>query len=178
METLIDEAGQFYIVHPNELDFNRNNELQIISFNDNYLNKAEKIFLLSKDKNYIDSSNKLTPYGNLVTNLSFLFVSDEEESPIVDIKIATLLLDLFALGTNSVDSELFKMMILFVIFKLFKQSTLRFDRIKIDGKADFLVKSSIIPDYLFNAIDVNKIIEKLNIISLLGFRRFIFIRLE
>ena len=159
METLEDKSGSFYIVHPNELDFNRNDELKIVSFRENYLNKAEKIFLLSRTKNYINSNNKLTPYGKLVTNLSTLFISEDDENPIVDIKISTLFLDMFAFGYNSVDSELFKMSILFVIFK---QNIFRFNLIKIYGKADFLIKSSIISPYLYTAIDIDKIILKLH----------------
>ncbi len=159
IETLIDRTGKFYIVHPNELEFERDfiNDLNILNNNPKISNTPEKIFQINKSKKLIDDSNKLTPYGQLVSSISDLFVSDMENIS-TDTKIATLILDTIGLGFN-VDSELFKMVILFAIFK---ENRIQYKKMNMTGKADYLIQSSIIPDQLFNFLPIDKIIEKLN----------------
>jgi len=161
INSLIDESGQFFIVHPNELDFIRDiNDLKIISKQKNYYNKAEKIFKLVKLKNYIDyTTNKISPYGNLVINLMNLFIISEDEESSLDLNISTLILDLISLN-NDVESDIFKMIILFIIFK---ESKIRFKIINSNGIADFLIYSNTIPNFMFKIINIDLIISKLNI---------------
>lgn len=160
LNTLIDESGKFYIIHPNELDFTRDmNNLEIIEKISNYYNKADKIFQLSKLKGYIDpDTDKISSYGELAINLMDIFISQEDEESAPDIKISTLLLDLISLGFD-VESELFKMIILFVISK---DSRDKFEQIQRNGVADFLIFASIIPSFMFTIINIDSIISKLN----------------
>lgn len=160
IDTLIDESGKFFIIHPNELDFTRDiKNLEIISRLSNYYNKANKIFQLSILKGYIsDLTNRLSPYGELVINLMNVFISEEEEESSQDLKITTLILDLISLGYD-VESELFRMIILFVIFK---GSKYKFKFIDLIGNADFLIYSSMIPYFMYKIIDIDLIISKVN----------------
>jgi hypothetical protein len=160
IKTLIDNEGKFYIVHPNELDFNRDikDDLKILEYNSKYSNKPNKIFELSKLKKYIDKEDRLTSYGELINYIGDLFTSDDE-SMNSDIKISTLVLDMLSLGFDT-DSEIFRQILLFIIFKQSSRN-IRFDKIKITDKADFLIKSSIIPISLYSIIQIDKIILKL-----------------
>lgn len=156
--TLIDEEGKFYIVHPNELDFTRDdlNDLEIIERKPTYTNTPKKIFDISKAKKILDNSDRLTQYGTLLSNISELFISDSESAS-SDIKISSLILDLISLGYE-VETELFRMILLFIIFK---ELRIQYKFVGIDGKADFLIMSNLIPIKLFSIIPIDKIIENL-----------------
>jgi dephospho-CoA kinase len=151
-KTLIDEDGTFYIIHPNEDNFKRNlpTSLKIIS-RENYANKPSKVIELNKERGIIDSNNRKTPYGDLITNLDELFVTS-------DIKNITLILDALSLGI-SLDSMVFKNILLFIIFK---NGSYKFKNEKLTGYSDLIIFSSLIPDAFFKKIDIANIIINLD----------------
>lgn len=150
-ETIIDPNGKFYLIHPNEDNFVRNSQLEIIKRTD-YLNKPQRIIEYNKTKNIIDSNNKKTPYGELISNLEDLLETS-------DIKNIGLILDALALKI-SLDSEVFQNILLYIIIK---NGNYSFGKSKISGKSDLILKINMIPKEFLNKIDVVlHIIEELN----------------
>jgi hypothetical protein len=158
LETLIDEDGKFYIIHPNEDYWIRNPEnLQITSksLKPNYSNKVIKVIEYAKIMGIIGNNNLLTKYGELINNISDFIDEIGENS----IELIRIILDCESFNIAK-DSELYKNIILFLVFK-----TTEFN-IKLSnylvGKADYLIYSSIIDSSFFNKITLNQIINKFN----------------
>ena len=152
LESLIDETGKFYIIHPNEDYWLRNPEtLEIISKNvkPNYSNKITKSFEYGKTIGLIGIDNMLTPYGKLINAMSE-FMEFSENS----IDFTKIILDGLSFNIQ-VDSEVFKNLLMFIVFRTttftFKVSNY------LTGKADYLIYSRLINDKLFNAISFDDI---------------------
>jgi hypothetical protein len=149
LETLEDNVGKFFIVHPGEDYFIRNPKtLEIIETLPNYSNKVTKAFNYGKALGMISDSNLLTPYGILINSMvDFLEISDNP------VDFTRVILDCFSFNVEF-NSDVFKNILLYVVFKT---TTLNF---KISnylvGKADFLIYSSMIADEFYNGIDFEK----------------------
>ena len=173
INSLIDDNGIFFITHPNENDFirginiltignktgyydNNNNfvefktniidkRLDIIKKNDTYKNKIEIIINNLKKEGIIDENNLLSPYGNLLSNLYSLMLEY-----ITNTKFIKMILDCFAFSI-SINSSIFKNILLFIIQNGFITKNIDLKPSKgLYGKSDYLIKSSVIPDNLFN----------------------------
>ena len=166
LETLEDNDGLFYIIHPDEDYFNRDIELNILSkdLKPNYSNKINKTINYGKINGIIGYDNLLTPYGDLINNMvDFLeFI----ETPI---DFTKLILDCFSFNID-INSSIFKNILMFIVFKT---STYNFKiSNNITGSADFLIYAGIIDDSLFTAIKYEDII-KLCDSELLNFNKII-----
>lgn len=152
LETLEDESGVFYIIHPNEDYFERNPfTLEIIRKNvlSGYLNKVIRAFELGKITGMIGENNILTNYGILVNSLSdFLELSDNS------IEFTKMLLDCYSLEIKTNHPDVFKNILMFIIFR-----TTNFN-FKVPnymvGKADYLILTGLIDNSLFNRLDFIK----------------------
>lgn len=140
--TIIDPNGKFYLIHPNEDNFVRDIELNIIE-RINYVNKPERIIDYNKTKNIIDKENRLTPYGQLIVRLEDLLMTG-------DTKYINLLLDLLAFKIP-LNSKIFNNILLFVILK---NGNYSFGKSRIKGKSDLLLKIQTIPEEFLNKIDI------------------------
>jgi hypothetical protein len=157
IDDLIDNKGIFYIIHPNEDDFIReinitdsiNKGLAIVETLESYKNKIELIIKNLKNDNIINENDKFSSYGNLFVNIYTMF-----RNYIDNINYIKIILDIMSFNL-SIDSPIIKNLILFII----QNSTdITFLLNKgITGKADFLIKTSFIPNDLFNKIDFSKI---------------------
>ena len=79
-ETLLDPDGKFYIIHPNELDFIRDNNLTIIKIKpEKFTNKVASILDYNIKLGIINSEYKLTKYGINITNLTQLLLLESLE---------------------------------------------------------------------------------------------------
>lgn len=149
LETLEDNSGKFFIVHPGEDYFIRDPKtLEIVKKLPNYANKVTKAFNYGKALGMISDTNLLTPYGTLINSMvDFLEISDNP------VDFTRVILDCFSfqIGFNS---DIFKNILLYIVFKTtilnFKVSNY------LVGKADFLIYSSIIGDEFYNGINFEK----------------------
>ena len=141
---LVDEKGDFYLVHPDEDVFKRNINMDIINiktiFDKVYKNKVQQIIDYNTNiTKYLDNNGNFTTYGELIINLC----------EFLDLESYYIRLLLTVLSYNfKTSSELVKNIIIFIIFK--KQNiSLRFPKY-ISGNADFLIKASTINSSYFN----------------------------
>jgi hypothetical protein len=154
LNTLIDNDGKFYIIHPDEDKYERNINLEIIKIKENkYENKVKKIFDNGIINGFLDIKYNVTDEYKLLENTLqlLLTISDKLTS-----KHIRLLYDV--LNNNyDINSQIMNKIILFVIFSV---SNYSFDiNKKINGNADYLVQSSIIPNDLYDFNDYT-ILEK------------------
>ena len=149
IETLEDNDGKFFIVHPGEDYFIRNPKtLEILSTKPNYFNKVTKAFNYGKALGMISDSNLLTPYGLLVNSIvDFIEISDNP------VDFTRILLDCFSFEVD-INSDIFKNIIMFIIFR----STTINIRVSnsLVGKADYLIISSLIDNSFYELIDFKK----------------------
>jgi hypothetical protein len=156
LDTLIDEQGKFFIIHPNETQFERNENLEIIKKDDDYQNKVLMIIKYFKMLNIIDNNNKLTNYGRLMTSCVQLFELEIEQ--------VLLILDMLSFDYKVKDkkSEIFRNIIWFCVFinsnKLQNMSLPKNEIVN----SDFLAKANIIPSRFLYSIDLIHISEYLN----------------
>jgi hypothetical protein len=148
-DVVVDNDGKFYLIHPNEDNFVRDQNLNIIE-RINYINKPERIIQINKLKNVINENNELTPFGKLILNMEEIFLTG-------DSKFINLLLNTLALGI-SIDSVVFRNIILFIILKNQNFNI----KNKVTGKSDFFIKIQSIPDEIFKATSVNNILINLD----------------
>lgn len=149
LETLEDNSGKFFIVHPGEDYFIRNPKtLEIIETLPNYSNKVTKAFNYGKAQGMISNSNLLTPYGILINSMvDFLEISDNP------VDFTRVILDCFSFDVEF-NSDIFKNVLLYIVFKT---TTLNFKVSNyLVGKADFLIYSSMIGDEFYNGINFEK----------------------
>ena len=148
LETLEDETGEFYLIHPNEDYWERDpTTLEIVRKNvlPNYFNKVSRAFEFGKITKMIGDNNVLSGYGKLVNAMS-----DFIEFPENSIEFTKMILDCESLQIDT-NSDLYKNILLFIVFK-----TTKFN-FKIPnylvGKADYLVLSGLINSELFDKIN-------------------------
>lgn len=156
LDTLVDDLGKFYIIHPNETQLERNNNLEIIGRSDKYKNKVASIIRYFKILGIIDDSDKITNYGQLMVSCLQLF-----ELPIE--QILTILDALsFKYQVKNRKCEIFRNIIWYCVFanssSLQKISLPREKRVN----SDFLAKAEIIPIKLLYVIDLSTLSEELN----------------
>jgi len=149
LETLEDNDGTFFIIHPGEDYFERNPEtLKITNIKSNYFNKITKAFEYGKSHDIIGNNNLLTPYGTLINSIvDFTEISDNP------IDFTRIILDCFSFGLD-IDSDVFKNILMFITFKTtvlnFKVSNYLL------GKADYLIYCSIIDENFYHEINFKK----------------------
>lgn len=142
---LEDKDGHFYLIHPDEDLFERNDNLNIVkikelNFKKSYINKISKIIDYNqKVTKYIDENGKLTNFGELVIKTSELFE--------LNFSFIKIILELISYNIDS-NSKVFKNIILFIIYK--NNEINLFNSLKISGNADYLINCSIISDKYFN----------------------------
>ena len=157
LETLEDEDGKFYLIHPNEDYFERNPETLVIinkNLKLNYINKVKKVFEYGKLNFMIGNDNLLTPFGKLINNFSD-FIEIIENS--VDFTKIILDCNSFNIPNNS---EIFKNILMFIIFKI---NTFNFKIPKyLVGRADYLIYFSLIKKYFYHVIKFEDIISEFN----------------
>lgn len=152
LETLVDENGIFYIIHPNEDYFFRNPltlEIKSKDKKSNYFNKVLRVFEYGKLTGMVGDNNLLSAYGLLVNSMGD-FMEFSENS----IDFTKIILDCYSLNLN--DKNTFRDIIMFIIFKMSKFS---FKKIPIywTGKSDFLIISESINSNLcemFSLMDI------------------------
>ena len=146
LETLEDNDGKFFIVHPGEDYFIRNPKtLEILSFESNYFNKVTKAFNYGKALGMISDSNLLSPYGLLVNSIvDFIEISDNP------IDFTRILLDCFSFGID-INSDIFKNILMFIVFRT-TITNIRVSNILV-GKADYLIYSSLIDNSFYEEIN-------------------------
>jgi hypothetical protein len=156
LETLIDSSGKFYIIHPNETQIERDDNLQIVKRSDKYKNKVESIVGYFKMLGIIDESNKITNYGQLVVSSLQLFVLPLEQ-------ILTIF-DVLSFGYNVKNRkcEIFRNVIWFCVFA----NSLTLQKIRLPKEkivnSDFLARAEIIPTKLLYITDLSSIFEELD----------------
>jgi hypothetical protein len=153
METLIDEEGKFYIIHPNEIHLVRNDELKIVS-RVNYKNKVLAMIQYFKKLEILDSDYKITPLGQLLIScLQFFELQIEFILTILD-------LESFGYSIKNKKSPVFKNLIWYWV------SSSIMSKIKLSPEkkvnSDFMAKAELIPDRLLHLIDLNSIADKLD----------------
>jgi len=156
LNTLIDESGKFYIIHPNETQLERNNKLEIIKKDDRYKNKVASIIRYFKILNIIDDFNKVTDYGQLTVSCLQLF----------ELEIEQILMILDALSfkyqVKNRKSEIFRNIIWYCVFanspSLQKISLPKTKRVN----SDFLAKAEFIPVRLLYIMDLSTVVEDLD----------------
>ena len=155
-DTLKDEDGTFYIIHPNEDYFERNqNTLEIKNKKVNYFNKIEKIFEFGKLNGLTGDNNLLTPYGILINSISD-FMDFFEYS----IDFTKIILDLYNFGLYS-NFEILKNIIMFIVFK---STQFNFKKLPTywNGKSDYLTIFSHIDSSYFTMFELNSVFNKIN----------------
>ena len=158
LETLEDENGEFFIIHPNEDYFERNpNTLEVISKNKktDYFNKIDKVFKYGKLTGMIGNNNLLTPFGILINNMGD-FMEFAENS----IDFTKIILDSYSLGLSS-NFEIFKNIIMFIVFRLMPLSLKKIP-VYWNGKSDYLQIIKHIDSSYFNMFELNYVFDELN----------------
>jgi len=159
LNTLIDEDGKFYIIHPNQDKFILNDESMLIDKTKDYNNTIRLIidyFIGIK----IIANNKTSDFGTLVLNLLKYLVMESFE-------IALLILNMLSFGYNFNDNnsneELIKNILLFICFGPNTKTNIT---IKIPSqfktKIDFLLKTSVIPNEYLNMIKLEHITKQID----------------
>lgn len=160
LNTLRDEDGTFFIIHPNEEYFEREpTTLEIISKNKlpNYFNKVDHVFNYGKSTRMIGENNLLTPYGILVNNLSdFMEFSDNS------LDFTKTILDLYSFNLKIDKDKNFEIFKNVVLYFVFKNNKLAF-KVKnyLVGKSDYLTISKQIENNLFNLLKLTDIYDYL-----------------
>ena len=157
LETLIDESGKFYIIHPNETQLERNDNLKIIKRDDTYKNKVASIIRYFRILSVIDNYNKVTSYGQLMISCVQLFELQIEQ-------ILTILDALsFKYQVKNRKCEIFRNIIWYCVFAN-SSSTLQKISLPKEKRvnSDFLAKAEIIPARLLYIIDLSIIAENLD----------------
>lgn len=143
VQTLFDDNGKFYIIHPDEDIITRNIDLDIIDTGLNYVNKVKNIINNLQKNNFIDKFNNITQYGENVRKIS--------TDLIIKLKEAKIIYDLISLNIPF-DSLLFRNILLFIIFSN-TTNKLYLKHFSLTGNADFLIQSMLIPQDIFTIID-------------------------
>ena len=152
LETLEDEKGIFYVIHPNEDYFYRNQEtLEILNKKPDYFNKIIKTFEIDKLTGIVGNNNLLTNYGILVNKTAeFLEYSIDFAKTILDCESFDI----------SLDSEIYKNILLFIVFRTIQ---LNFQTPNyFVGKSDYLINIGLIDNSLFDKINLNLIYNELD----------------
>jgi hypothetical protein len=154
-DTLKDEDGIFYLIHPNEDYFERNQKtLEILNKKINYFNKVEKIFEFGKLNGLTGDNYLLTPYGKLINSISD-FMNFFEDS----IDFTKIILDLYSFDLYS-NFEILKNIIIFIVFK---STQFNFKKLPTywNGKSDYLTIFSHIDSSYFTMFELNLVFNKL-----------------
>jgi hypothetical protein len=162
--TLKDNNGTFFIIHPNETDFTRNIELKITDKKPTFENKINLI-IEYYTKLKLLSFSKLTYFGALVLSLITFLMSSDNNS----INATMMLLQCLEYGYDfdckknqnaKNNNEIIKNIILFIVFNSNSLNITIPPTYK--TKADFLMKSDILPNEYWNALSESTIIKKIH----------------
>ena len=176
---LIDEEFIFYIIHPNNMDLERDVYYKIIK-KKNYKNRITDIFEYLKTFNILDNNNIINNTGYNVINLLKIFVSkDKENTKTIEMNDLFYFLHCNAFKKN--DIKLFNYLVHNGIIKWIFENIriiINLDK-RIETNCDFIAKSKLIPsryydismkeinyyylknnkEYLYEIINKNKIID-------------------
>jgi hypothetical protein len=166
IETLMDEEGKFYIIHPNEREIDRDmpkslrilpEKLNELKSNGSYKNKVESIINYLKSLGMMDDNNIVTPYGNLIIGCVQLF---EFQTSSIELILTITDLLTFNFSVNAIDNEVFRNIIWYCVFT---NSLVKLN-LPNDKKvySDFLGKGNLIPKKLLNLLNLNIISNKLD----------------
>lgn len=156
-ETLIDVDGKFYIIHPNQDEFQRDENLKIINYPLNFHNKVTKILKYNITTGIVDSDYNITKFGNIVIKLQQYFGSD------INLELVSGLIEILRYNYNLDDNKnlIIKNYLIYIVF-----STNIID-IKLEKSqivdCDFLAKANKIPQQFYNLIDIYDINNELNV---------------
>lgn len=160
LDTLKDENGIFYMIHPNEEYFIRDLlTLKIISKNKlpNYFNKIEHVFNYGKDTGIVGDNNLLTKYGILINNLND-FIEFVDNS----LDFTKIILDIYSFNLIK-DEKISPIVKNVILYFVFKNEKLNF---KIEnyliGKSDFLIITKKITNNLFDLFKLTDIYDHLD----------------
>ena len=154
IDTLIDKDGKFYIIHPNETELKRDEDLKIMENTGMYKNKVESMIKYYKLLKIVNDDNKITPYGELLVSCVQLFELQIE--PILTI------MDMLSFKYNIKDkrTDIFRNIIWYCVFS---SSSIM---LNLPGNkkvnSDFLAKAEMIPPRLLYIIDLSSIVDKLD----------------
>jgi hypothetical protein len=157
LETLMDETGEFFIIHPNEDYFERNPltlEIKNKNKKPNYFNKVERVFKYGKLTGMIGINNLLTPYGKLVNNMTD-FMEFSENS----IDYTKIILDSYTFGLDK-NFEILKNIIMFIVFKN-SGLTLKTANYSV-GKSDYLLMMKQIDSSLFELFKLDDVFDNIS----------------
>lgn len=153
LNTLIDEDGKFYIIHPNETQLIRNDNLEIIEKKDGYKNKVESMINYFKILGIIEN-DKVSEYGQLLVSCVQLFeIQIEQILSIIDMLS-------FKYSIKDKKTDVFRNIIWYCVFSN-SSIMLNLPRDK-QVNSDFLGKAELIPSALLYLVDLSTIIQKLD----------------
>jgi len=158
-DTIIDKDGNFYLIHPNEDNFIRDENLKIIKIKDIFQNKIEKIFRNGIKNGFFDNNYNDTEYFKLIETIFKYF---SEIITVITMRHIQLIIDLII--NYDIDSQVMKNIILFILYST-GTNQIKNNK-KISGNADFLIQSSrILPIDVFNYTDYMIILNSINSIN-------------
>jgi hypothetical protein len=156
LDTLVDEEGKFYIIHPNEKQLERDDNLKIIKRDDRYKNKVFSILMYFKKLGIIDDYYKITEGGELMVGcLQLLELEIEQILTILDVLS-------FKYEVKNRKCEIFRNIIWYCVFT--NSSTLQKISLPKEKKVncDFLAKVEFIPVRLLYIIDLENIADEID----------------
>ncbi len=172
--TLIDEDGTFYIIHPNQNDFERDKDLKIIKTKNTYSNTVKKIITHYVHMNIVNDyiltgNNYLTPYGILMSQIKQYLVIENNQIAMLILSILSFNYNFNVLNNvdndiNNKDFNLIKDLVVFICFCLAENSSDISINIPLTfkTKADFLLKAKIIQPVFFNKLTAIDVVNYLN----------------
>ena len=153
---LVDEKGEFYIIHPNELDFVRDDNYNIIKKKLNYNNKTKDIFEYLQTFKIFNKENIITDIGSNIFKILKIFITKNTENKNT-IEINDLFYFLHCLAFEKYNIKLFNYLVHNGIIKWIFSNN-RID-IKLDKyvvtKCDFIAKSKTIPKQYYEMAELN-----------------------
>jgi hypothetical protein len=154
LDTLTDEEGKFYIIHPNETQLIRDDNLTIIERKAEYKNKVESMINYFKLLGIVDDEGKTTPYGQLLVSCVQLFeLQLEQLLTIIDMLS-------FKYSVKDKKTDVFRNIIWYCVFSS-SSIMLNLPKTK-QVNSDFLGRSELIPIRLLYLIDLSTIVDKLD----------------
>jgi hypothetical protein len=163
IDTLMDKTGNFFIIHPNELDIERNlpNSLLVKDTGIQYQNKVESIINYFKSLHIVNDYNKVTHYGKLIVASNSLFNFENNSIELV-LTILELLATKYSIDMN-INSKNTQVFINIVWYCVFLTNEINFSLPNYKKVfSDFLGKSDFIPINKLTLLKFDDIVGKLD----------------
>ena len=158
---LVDEKGDFYIIHPNELDFIRDKNYNIIPPTKNYNNKISDIFEYLQTFKIFNKNNIITDVGINILKILDIFVTQNKENKNT-IDINDLFYFIHCRAFEKYNIKLFNYLVHNGIIKwIFSNNRIDIKLNKyVNTKCDFIAKSKEIPKKYYEIHELNYYYQK------------------